>query len=361
MNTANNKFDLSKKLSDKRLRQFSGILIQIQSGLDFKVSSRGWAYQLEQLRWINKNQFDKVEESINTARKRGYLPVDFVAEEAARQFSGVERPSVGEPEEMATRFLHGILEGWRYYTPDWWEGEQYYIQVVVEKIDLKTLFEPVCHKYHIPIANSKGWSSVLQRAEYARRYAQAEQMGLKCVLLYCGDHDPDGLRISDTIRKNLNDLRDIRWNDGTNGYNPDDLIIERFGLNYDFIERNNLTWIDNLITGSGKDLNDPKHPNYDLPYLKDYKRAIGIRKCEANAIVVIPEKARELMEETILSYLGPDADGRFRAKREAIRQQYDGFLESSGLRVAVNNVLQQLENNGGDQVPPTEEEEDDNI
>lgn len=332
-------FDLSKKLSDKRLREFAGVLLQIQSGLDFKVSSRGWCYQLEQLRWINKDQFNKVEEAINTARKRGYLPVDFVAEEAARQFSGVEIPSEDEPQDIIPRFLNGILEGWRYFQPDWWEGEQYYIQVVVEKIDLKTLFEPVCHRYHIPIANSKGWSSVLQRAEYARRFKQAEDAGLKCVLLYCGDHDPDGLRISDTIYNNLNDLRNIRWRDGVGGFDPENLIIDRFGLNYDFIQRNNLTWIDNLITGSGKDLNDPKHPNYGLAYLQDYKKKVGVRKCEANAIVVIPEKARELMEQTILKYLGDDAPKRFQAKVDAARAQYETFLEDSGLKASVNSAL----------------------
>jgi len=339
MKDLNEKFDLSKKLSDKRLRQFATILLGIQEKLDFKVSSRGWAYQLEQLRWINKDQFDKVEEAINTARKRGYLPVDFVAEEAARQFSGVEIPSTGEPRDIVPRFLHGIIDGWRYFTPEWWEGEEYYIQVVVEKIDLKTLFEPVCHSFHIPIANSKGWSSVLQRAEYARRFKQAEDMGLKCVLLYCGDHDPDGLRISDTLRKNLSDLSDIVWGDGTLGYNPENLIVDRFGLNLDFINENKLTWIDNLITGSGKDLNDPKHPNYDLAYLKEYKKAIGIRKCEANAIVVIPEAAREMMRQVILSYLGDDAPDRFRAKVLEVRTAYDKFIEESGLGNSVRAAL----------------------
>lgn len=335
-------FDFSKKLSDRRLRQFADILIEIQKSLDFKMSSRGWCYSCEQMRLINKDQFDKIEEAINTARKRGYLPVDFVAEESARQFSGVERPSDGEPREVAPRILEMLLEGWKYFTPDWWQGEEYYIQVVVEKIDLKTLFEPVCRRYHIPIANSKGWSSVLQRAEYARRFREAEMMGLKCVLLYCGDHDPDGLRISDTLRKNLDDLKEIRWSDRVTGYDPTDLIIDRFGLNFDFIERNQLTWIDNLITGSGKNLNDPKHPNYDLPYLKSYKREIGIRKCEANAIVVIPDIARQLMEEEILKYLGEDAPDRFKAKTDEVRIKYGEFLDETGLRTVANNALRDL-------------------
>jgi hypothetical protein len=336
-------FDLSVRMSDKKLQEFAQYLENIQSGIDFKISARGWCYQLEQARIINKDQFDKVENAINNARKRGYLPVDFIAEEDARAFSGVEHPSDRSLKSIVSWMLDDVLTGHRYYTPDWWEGEEYYIQVVVEKIDLKSLFEPVCRDFHIPIANAKGWQSVLQRAEYAKRFKEAEDKGLKCVLLYCGDHDPDGTRISDTLRKNLEDVKDIVWSNGTEGYDPSDLIIDRFGLNYDFIRQNRLTWIDNLITGSGKDLNDPKHPNFKLPYLVNYKKQYGVRKCEANAIVVIPNEARELMRETIINYLDDGAERRFEAKRQAIREQYDELLENTGIKVAINNAQDMLD------------------
>ncbi len=335
-------FDLSVRMSDKKLQEFAQYLENIQSGIDFKISARGWCYQLEQARLIDKDQFSKVEDAVNKCRKKGYLPVDFVAEEDARAFSGIEHPSDRSLESIVNWMLNDVLNGSKYYTPDWWEGEEYYIQVVVEKIDLKSLFEPVCRQYHIPIANAKGWQSVLQRAEYAKRFKQAEDKGLKCVLLYCGDHDPDGERISDTLRKNLDDVKDIVWSDGTEGYDPADLIIERFGLNYEFIKSNGLTWIDNLITGSGKDLNDPKHPNFHLPYLKNYKSKYGLRKCEANAIVVIPTEARELMRETIVAYIGKDAISRFEAKTEEIRKRYNDILDNTGIRVAIDNAKNML-------------------
>jgi hypothetical protein len=216
--------------------------------------------------------------------------------------------------------------------------------MVVEKIDLVTLFQPICADYHIPIANSKGWSSILQRAEYCRRFREAEDKGLKCVLLYCGDHDPDGLRISDTLRQNLNDINSIRWGDGEGGYDADDLIIDRFGLEYDFIRKNNLTWIDNLITGSGKNLASPQHPNYNLPYLKIYLKKIGVRKCEANSIVVIPEMGRQLCVEAIEKYLGPDARDRFRAKRAEVRERIDNILEELEIRQPLQDAIDKLDN-----------------
>ena len=336
------KFDFSRRLTKKNMEVFADLCLGISERIGFKVSSRGWCYLMEQAGYINKNEFDKVENWINRCRKDGALPVDFVAEEEARLFKGVEKPSTGTTEDTLDWMLRDVLEGDKYYTPDWWRGEKFYIQVVVEKIDLKTLFEDVCKQYHSPIANARGWSSILQRADYARRFKEAEDMGLQCILLYCGDHDPDGLRISDTIRKNLEQIQDITWSDGKDGYNPRNLRIERFGLNYDFIIKHKLTWIDNLITGNQNklmDLSKPNHPNHKLPYVQQYLKKVGARKCEANAIVTIPDVARDLIDESITNILGNDAISRFAKKRQEAREEYRGYLESTNLIAPINEFL----------------------
>lgn len=342
----NDQFDLSTRLSPRRLIQFADYLEQLSARAGFKISSRGWAYYLESERIINKDQFDKVEDAINRCRRQGLIPIDFVAEEASREFSGIEIPSYVDGttmEDIVRRNLADVLDGSFMFTPDWWDGEEFYIQCVVEKIDLKTLFSPVCKEYKIPIATSKGWSSMLQRASYSKRFRQAEDLGLKCVLLYCGDHDPDGLRISEFLRSNLADLSDIRWEDGTQGYDPADLIIDRFGLNKTLIDKHRLTWIDNLITGSGKDLGRSSHKNHSLPYVQEYLRTIGRRKCEANAIIPHPHIAQKLMRDAIENYLGPDAPKRLKKKRREAADEYADILSRSGLdqsliRDAIDNI-----------------------
>jgi hypothetical protein len=335
--------DFNKSFTTKRLIEFADMIIEMGETIGFKVSSRGWCYLCEQAGYINKNQFDKVDQAINTCRKLGYLPVDFVAEEDARAFSGIEKPSIGPIKHTLDWMLRDVLNGHKYYTPDWWENEAYYIQVLVEKIDLKTLFSPVCAKYHIPIANAKGWSSILQRAEYARRFKEAEEDGKIPVLLYCGDHDPDGLRISDTIMTNLEQIKGIVWDDGTEGYDPQNLIIDRIGLNYDFIVKNRFTWIDNLITSSGKDLASRSHRNHNLPYVKSYLKEIGERKCEANVIVTRPTQAEELIREAIEFYLGTDSLERFEARREVIQIKYDALLVKTGLKPLIIKTLEDEE------------------
>lgn len=335
--------DLTVRMTKKQLRRFVDFVEELSQQIGFKVSSRGWGYILEQRGMIDKSQFDKVEGVINRCRREGLLPVDFVAEEAARAFANVEHPTTESPAAHVNSWVGAALESHRYFTPDWWEGEEVYIQMVVEKIDLVTLFQPLCSRFHVPIANAKGWSSIMQRAEYCRRFAEAERRGLRCVLLYCGDHDPDGLRISHTLRKNLEDVAHIRWEDGTDGYDPSELEIARFGLEYDFIKANKLTWIDNLITGAGKDLGSAGHPNHGLPYVQTYLSKVGRRKCEANSLVVIPEMGRRLCEKTLLGYLGADAEKRFRRKREQVKERIDAVLKDSGAGKHIRQAIELLD------------------
>jgi len=329
-----------EKATDENLKRFAQQLIELSEQIGFKVSARGWCYQLETSRLINKDQFDRVENVINKCRKKGILPIDFVAEEEGRQFSGVEIPQTESPLVYLKEYIEAPLNCHRWYTPDWWDGEEYYIQMLVEKIDLKTLFEPVCRKYHIPIATSKGWSSMLQRAAYANRFKEAEEKGLKCVLLYCGDFDPDGVRISEFMKSNLVDIQDVTWENGNEGYNPKNLIIQRFGLNYDFIQRHKLTWIDNLITGSKKNLASPSHKNFKMPYVQAYIKKFGIRKCEANAIVPMPKEARKLVEDSILSFLGRKATARFDAKMELVKTEMDKVRIKTGLKKTIEKAIQ---------------------
>lgn len=332
-----------EKATDSNLKKFAQQLIELSEQIGFKVSARGWCYQLESARLINKDQFDRVESVINKCRKKGILPIDFVAEEEGRQFSGVEREENETPLQYLKSYIEAPLKCHQWYCPDWWEGEEYYIQMLVEKIDLKTLFSPVCEKYHIPIATSKGWSSMLQRAAYAKRFKDAEDRGLKCVLLYCGDHDPDGLRISEFMKSNLEDIADVTWENGDSGYSPDNLIIQRFGLDAKFIRKHKLTWIDNLITGSGKNLASPSHKNFKMPYVQEYIQTFGAKKCEANAIVPIPKEARKLVEDTIISFIGKDAVSRFDAKMLAIKKEMDEVRIKTGLQETIEKAIQLIE------------------
>jgi len=340
------------------MQEFADEMKELTYRVGMKSSARGWCYIMEGFNLITKAQFDVVENLINGCRRNGILPIDFVATEEARQFSGVETPNTESPGMYIRRDLQFALDAELYYTPDWWEGEKYYVQMLVEKIDLKTLFEPVCRKFHIPIATGSGWQSMRQRAEYGRRFKEAETIGLKCVLLYCGDFDPDGGRIIDKLRGNLEGVSNSTWTDGACGYDPKNLKIDPFGLKYDFIIANKLTWIDNLFTArkgrylakvvdgkivQGKTDKGRPHPNFHLPYVQDYLKKYGVRKCEANALIIIPDESKALCRQAIEKYLGDDAEERFSEKREEVKQTFDEFRERTGLNKAIQKVIDMID------------------
>jgi DNA-directed RNA polymerase subunit RPC12/RpoP len=118
------------------------------------------------------------------------------------------------------------------------------------------------------------------------------------------DLDPKGVKIAETFRKNLKDM------ERATGWNPDDMIIERFGLNVEQIDKFKLSWIPNLKTSKGR---DPK-------YTKDVKRyieEIGEKKCEMESLFKNDETLRaaeQICRGAIEKYYGLDAKERFQKK-----------------------------------------------
>src|SRR5262245_10304739 len=88
---------------ERELEAFCRQLTEINSGLDFKVSARGWAYILEE-HGLTKGDFDAAERLITDCRKRGLLPVDSCAEDEGRGVDHLEEINPESVEEFA--------EGW---------------------------------------------------------------------------------------------------------------------------------------------------------------------------------------------------------------------------------------------------------
>jgi hypothetical protein len=77
-----------------------------------------------------------------------------------------------------------------------------------------------------------------------------------------------------------------------------------------------------LETSSGEQLDDPEHSDHDKRYVQDYIAEFGVRKCEANALVVVPEIGRQLCRNAILEHLPADAVKRYARKLNRARKQF---------------------------------------
>jgi hypothetical protein len=306
----------AEELYQAELGAFCARILEILSRLDFEVGSRGWCYLLETEQAITKGQFDDAERLIGRCRKDGNLPIDICAEDSKRAADGIESPDDPDIEAEADWIIGYAKEAHHRYTPiSFWDELGVYVEVAVEKSDLKSLFLRVTRQFHIVIQNIGGWADIRGRAEIMRRFREWESKGKRCVLLYCGDHDPGGLHISDFLYTNFAELENAV------GWSPQNLVIDRFGLYYDFIEANGLTWIENLETSSGKSLADPNHSDHSRRYVQEYLKRFGARKVEANALVARPAAGRELGRQAILKYVPSTAIVDYEVRLAAAREE----------------------------------------
>jgi hypothetical protein len=319
---------------ERVLTEWCQEIIRVADTLDFKLGARDWCYVLECARSLIKGEFDTSEKLIGTCRKDGHLPVDICCNDNGRPTANLKYIDDTSVEEEAEDIIARMKLAYRQYHPfSLWDNQKYYVQMAVEKMGVYSLFEKPTKEFDVPLVNIGGWSDINSRVAMMRRYKYWEARGKKCVLLPFVDHDPGGLRIADFLRKNLADLSDAVDSDGNKvGWKPDKLIIDRFGLNPDFIRDHRLTWIDNLETSSGERLDDPDHNDHHKDYVQSYIKKFGTRKVEANALVICPEAARELCRQAILKYVSQSAREQYRRRlaaeqrkvQHAVRRRLNG-------------------------------------
>ena len=311
------------------LKAFADSLKEIQSTLDFHMGARDWCYLLESY-GLSKGDFDWGQEQIKKARMAGFIAPGFILEEEGHvveeQYDIDRSPEyyfqteLEKYEEAETTFRDSWME---YRWVSFWKDQDVYIQLSVEKTGLKSLFRNICDKYRIPMCNTRGWGSMEQRAVMAEDFKKKEEEGKTPVLLVCGDFDPAGLCITDTTKQRFEEYKTFT------GWDPVNLIVDRFGLNYDFIMENGLSWIDGLTTGSGQDMGNEKHRFWrDNVYdVQSYVEKYGKKKCEANAVIAQPELGRQLLVDAIEKYVGEGAYDDFLEKVYQGREEVRALIE----------------------------------
>jgi hypothetical protein len=146
---------------EQKREAFAADILKWRSRLEFAVSARGWGYTLEGEGAIDKGDIDLVERLVNECRKEGVLPLDICAEDAKRAFENVEYVDDTTPEEEALRaFDYCKSTAERYLPVSFWDFQDRYVQMLVEKIDVRNLFNPVCEEFSVPLANRGGWSDL---------------------------------------------------------------------------------------------------------------------------------------------------------------------------------------------------------
>jgi hypothetical protein len=315
-------------------------------------SCRTWLYLFSQIGVISgKDDFDSGISWLSDRRKAKEIPFDLIGLDRSRPILGGEFVHEEEtPYERLQSALRVTLNHTSYRPHSYWDFQSRYPIVWCEKLDIVKMLEPVIPGAVHRLAG-KGWSDINTRVGVIELCREAQERGLRPVILYFGDLDPAGVRIADFLRSNLEELAYACEWDGL-----DDVLIRHVGLTAHFVGENNLPWIEGLKTGSGKDLASKSHPDHRKDYVQNYLSAYGARKVELNALVLCLQAARTLLKEELYKHLSLEGEKAWveaNAAADAEMQVYCeqarrglAFLESVGAfshrAIEASKALRQL-------------------
>lgn len=178
-------------------KQSLELLAQVQNiinSYDFALTLRQIYYQLVAKQIIPNKQeyYRKLSRICVTGRDEGILPEEAFAD----RLRVVDKPG-------AWLDLNSFMETVkRSYNKDKWQNQPKYLEIWTEKDALRSVLTEITYPYDVSLMVARGQLSRTAIYEASQRYkAKADK---ECYLYYCGDNDPSGLSIYDSIKNRLN-------------------------------------------------------------------------------------------------------------------------------------------------------------
>lgn len=189
------------------------------------------------------------------------------------------------PQPDPTAVLDGVEFG---YSEDFWEDQEYYVEVWVEKDALSSVIERPCNKWRVPYMACKGYMSASAQWEAGQRFMAASENGKIPMLIHLGDHDPSGLDMTRDNGERLYTFAEVP------------VEVERIALNMDQVHQ----------------YSPPPNPaKVTDSRAKDYIRQYGDTSWELDALT--PSVIDELISSKIESVVDHDLwDEKVQRQRE---------------------------------------------
>ena len=201
--------------------------------------------------------YKRIGATLTEARYDGRFPIEYledrgrsVAEGDCLRNDGSLHAALRQASNWLRQLPEMMLERARWY------NQTTHISVWVEKEALAGIFEPVCRELGVSWFACKGYPSVSSLAEWLEQVNQAcgedndawlnyrygplpftqfnEGTATRAVILYFGDHDPDGWEIPRSAERNIKKLRALE--EGENCYGVE---FKRVALNMNQIQQFN--------------------------------------------------------------------------------------------------------------------------
>ena len=192
---------MKERFEDRKFGKSAMTEIEIVERIMLEYDAEGYKLTLRQLyyqlvargRENSERSYKKLGERVSAARDAGLLDWDMI-EDRGREMRQANRWR--SPAEI----VHVAAETYRV---DRWEGQEHYVEVMVEKQALEGVLLPVCSELDVALTANKGYSSASCMYEAGKRIAERVQEGRRVHVLYLGDHDPSGLDMTRDVAERL--------------------------------------------------------------------------------------------------------------------------------------------------------------
>ena len=161
----------------------------------YTLSLRQLYYQLVARDLIENSirSYKRIGEIVSKARLAGLIDWNMI-EDRARET--IIPPAWENPAEIVSAAA-------KQFRLDRWEGQDNYVEIMVEKDALSGILRPVCNDLHVRFTANRGYSSSSAMYEAGQRILAAAEAGKTPFLFYLGDHDPSGIDMTRDVTERL--------------------------------------------------------------------------------------------------------------------------------------------------------------
>lgn len=162
----------------------------------YDLTLRQIYYQFVSRGWISNkdSEYKRLGTVISDARLAGLIDWNAITDRT-RNLRGLTRWS--NPQEI----MAAIADQ---YHESWWDSQEFYVEVWVEKDALIGVVGRACEALDVPYFSCRGYTSQSEMWIAGRRLG--DQMDLyekKVVVIHLGDHDPSGLGMTEDVTRRL--------------------------------------------------------------------------------------------------------------------------------------------------------------
>lgn len=171
---------------------------QVHYGLLNDPPLRNSSTGKQRARYANTNSsYQDLTDLMARARLLGLVPWEAVTDET-RPVSGTRY------HRDASAFVeiehYNLLRGYR---RDLLQSQFDHVELVLEKLTVQRIIQPIANRYCMPMTVGRGYCSLEPRYEIAQRFRQSGKDRL--ILLIVADFDPDGDEIAESLARSLRD------------------------------------------------------------------------------------------------------------------------------------------------------------